>query len=275
MGMNIQNLSLLLKTTDDFELHIIDNNSSDDSWEFIQQLKDPRIKEVKRFPFNKGGAYAFNYVLSQRKPGQAFINVEADVSIYTPNWISNCVQIIDTYPEVGAVGNVRPTFFKERSIEYTEMTRDDVKFWRSLFLLGCCVYYPAKTMDLLGYYNEMILVGDLEITARLAALGNWFGYCLDNQIRYRPPKCSTCDHKGLCKNPDPTDKKNPLHCFDVYNKSYKQRDVTSKMMHRFLNYSKDLTKDTVYCASIHDTESQSKTFYNELLAKWNFNLFEE
>jgi len=124
MGMNVKNLNLLLKTTDDFELHIIDNNSADDSWEFIQQLDDPRIKEKKRFDFNYGGAYAFNYVLSQRKSGQAFTNVEADVSIHTPNWVSNCTRIIDTYPEVGAVGNVRPTFFKERNIDYTEITRD-------------------------------------------------------------------------------------------------------------------------------------------------------
>ena len=39
-GLNARNLNALLKSTDDFELYIIDSNSSDDTWEFIKTLND-------------------------------------------------------------------------------------------------------------------------------------------------------------------------------------------------------------------------------------------
>ena len=47
-GLNARNLNALLKSTDDFELYIIDSNSSDDTWEFIKTLNDKRIKEIKK-----------------------------------------------------------------------------------------------------------------------------------------------------------------------------------------------------------------------------------
>ena len=51
MGLTVRNLNSLLRTTDDFELHIIDNNSQDDTWEYIQSLNDSRIKSRTRFLF--------------------------------------------------------------------------------------------------------------------------------------------------------------------------------------------------------------------------------
>ena len=73
-GLNARNLNALLKSTDDFELYIIDSNSSDDTWEFIKTLNDKRIKEIKKFDLNRGCAYAINYIMSKRKKEQFFFH---------------------------------------------------------------------------------------------------------------------------------------------------------------------------------------------------------
>lgn len=48
MGLTARNLSRLLSLPEDFEMHIIDNNSLDSTWEFIQDLSDPRKRNVFR-----------------------------------------------------------------------------------------------------------------------------------------------------------------------------------------------------------------------------------
>ena len=54
MGLTVRNLTALLKTTDNFELHIVDSNSKDNTWDFIKQLNDPRIKSKVRLQANAG-----------------------------------------------------------------------------------------------------------------------------------------------------------------------------------------------------------------------------
>jgi glycosyltransferase involved in cell wall biosynthesis len=101
MGLTIRNLDALLKTTDDFELNIVDINSNDNTWDFIQSLKDSRIKSITRLPENKGPIYALNYNLARRKPGQYFITIDSDVHLHTPDWISRFMKVFDTFPDVG------------------------------------------------------------------------------------------------------------------------------------------------------------------------------
>ena len=69
LGLTIRNLERLLESKDNFELYIIDNNSTDDTWEYLKSVNDPRIVEKKRFDLNRGIVYAMNYVISHRKEG--------------------------------------------------------------------------------------------------------------------------------------------------------------------------------------------------------------
>jgi GT2 family glycosyltransferase len=55
LGLTARNLNALLNnTTDDFELHIVDNNSQDGTWDYIKSLTDSRIKSKTRFEVNYG-----------------------------------------------------------------------------------------------------------------------------------------------------------------------------------------------------------------------------
>lgn len=85
MGLTARNLSRLLSLPEDFEMHIIGNNSPDSTWKFIQDLSDPRIKSKTRFDVNRGVVYAENYNLAKRKEDQYFVTVDNDVYTYKSN----------------------------------------------------------------------------------------------------------------------------------------------------------------------------------------------
>lgn len=264
MGMTVQNLDLLLKTTDDFELYIVDNCSTDDTWDYLQTVKDPRIKEIKKFDKNYGLIYALNYTISKRKENQPFINVDQDVSIHTPNWIENCENTLKEFPEIGVLGNVRPTYFEERSVKYKELVRNNVKFWRTGHLMGCCMYFPSKTLDQLGYFSEELYLADIELNARMSILGAWVGYCPANLIMYSHADCSVCNHKNSCT--DPKD----LSCFEDYKKGYKHHEFYNKSAKKLREFKRNLTKNTLFCGSIHDSSSQQKYNLEEAIKNFEF-----
>ena len=108
MGLTVRNLNSLLRTTDDFELHIVDNNSQDNTWDYIQSLSDSRIKSRTRFPINFGPIYPINLNLAKRRPDQYFIVLESDVYLYATDWISRFMRVFETFPEVGLLGVPRP-----------------------------------------------------------------------------------------------------------------------------------------------------------------------
>jgi len=267
MGNTVLSIPNLLKSTDDFELHIIDNDSQDDTWNYLQTLKDPRIKEIKKFDKNRGVIYATNYVISKRKPGQSFINIENDVSIFTKNWITNIENMLKEFPEIVLAGNVRPTYFKERHVTYSEIVRNNVKFWRTSHIIGCNMYMPSKTLDVLGYFNEEIYFGDVCLNSRLKKLGGWTGYCPANHILHEEPKCEGCPHGGICS--DPKD----LYCFVDYKKNYKHKKFYKFKLAKAQKYAQTVTRETIYCPSIHDEESQKKARYNKAEAIKNFKYY--
>ena len=104
LGLTARNLHALLKTSDDFELHLLDSNSQDGTWEFIQSLNDRRIKSKTRLPLNQGPIYAVNYNLSKRNPDQYFIAFNSDVLILSSDWITRFMRVFDKFPEVGMLG---------------------------------------------------------------------------------------------------------------------------------------------------------------------------
>src|SRR5690554_5665760 len=104
LGLTARNLKSVLDTPEDFEMHIIDSNSKDDTWEYIQSLKDKRIKSKTKFSVNAGPIYAVNYNLNKRRPKQYFIALESDVFLKTPDWISSFMKVFETCPEAGVLG---------------------------------------------------------------------------------------------------------------------------------------------------------------------------
>jgi hypothetical protein len=185
LGNTAITLPSLLRTFDDFELYLIDNGSKDDTWQFLNDTKDPRIKHRKRFDDNIGCAHALNYGLSFRKEDQDWINYEYDFRIHDKNFVTHFWDVYEDFPEFGGFS---ATSFPEQTkmISTSIMNYPDKLIIRNghrVYLdtiMGFCSFFPYETMNLIGYYDESLCALDIELNQRLnKCLGKKTGYVLD------------------------------------------------------------------------------------------------
>jgi len=281
MGLTVRNLNSLLKTTDDFELYIIDSNSKDDTWQFLQSLKDSRIKSITRLSENKGPIYALNYNLTKRKPGQYFITLDSDVRIYTPDWISRFMRVFDTFADVGLLGvpwaepypkYIPPvTLVKKNGVSYLRLnnTVTSVPF---NFVQGHCQCLRPELIDMIGYWSEECSAGDAEISIRVDKYTPYkAGFVTDIKIdMLQSIPCYECDGKNWCSLD--TGKGT---CFNIHKSKHKNYEFVLKNCWKFIMFFNeiDIGKRSVYCASIHDKKSMENHTYNLQWANDNFNFY--
>lgn len=275
-GTNIKNLRAMLDTTDDFELHIVDNNSQDDTWEFITDLKDERIKSKTRFVYNRGLLYALNYTMTKRKKDQYFITVDSDICVLSKDWITKFMNVMETYPDMGYLGVIKDVehYLKLKNVEPKKLSKNNVELYPySAVWGGCCCMRP-EVIDLVGYWNEETGRADSDMCLRIKEFTPFgLGYVPSIDIDY-PARisCRDCLKKGKC-----TLQKQGCNCFDIHDDKYKHPEFAAKMAYKENSFISDIKagKRTVYCASIHDQLSIDTHYYNEKWAKENFRYFME
>lgn len=283
MGLTVRNLTSLLDTTEDFELHIIDNNSKDSTWDYISSLKDSRIKNRIRFQKNRGPIYALNYNLSRRRPGQYFISLEPDVCIYTKNWIWRFMEVFEKYPEVGLLGVAKGTpytgylppvvYHMKDGIAYLEVkhasTIDPLDFVPEH--LQCI---RPEVIDLIGYWSEESYYGDAEISARIHHYTPYkVGFVTTIEIdQYQEIDCKDCNGVEYCSLDRST-----THCNLPRYRKYSNPLFVAKYFWKNVEFFKELQsgKRSVFCASIHDEKSMEGHVYNSAWAEENFRFYEE
>lgn len=281
MGLTGRNLRSLLRTTDDFELHIIDSNSQDDSWEFIQSLNDSRIKSRIRLPANLGPIYPINLNLTRRRPDQYFIVLESDVYLYSPDWISRFMRVFETFPEVGLLGVPRPIPLPGFEPEVIPMERNGVSYNQLKycevgtirdFVPGHCQCLRPELFNIIGYWCEENGYGDAELSVRInkytpykAGLIGDISIDLTQSI-----PCQSCEVYNMCKLDKIT-----KTCFNIRDSKYKNLSFSTANRWKYIEYFNELDqgKRTVYCASIHDPTSYSSHFYHMDWALENFNYY--
>lgn len=281
MGLTVRNLNSLLRTTDDFELHIIDNNSQDDTWEFLQSLEDRRIKSKIRFPVNAGPIYPMNYNLAHRKPDQYFIVLESDVYLYTPDWITSFMKVFETFPEVGLLGMPRPyplpgyepeVILREKNgISYLELANSEIGTINN-FIPGHCQCLRPELINSIGYWCEENGYGDAELSVRVHKYtpykaGIVTGIPIDMT---QTIPCQSCEGSKWCT----LDKVNNT-CFAIRNSKHKNLPFTQTYRWKYLEFFNELNqgKRTAYCASIHDPESYKTHLYHMDWALENFGFY--
>jgi glycosyltransferase involved in cell wall biosynthesis len=280
MGLTVRNLNALLKTTDDFELNIVDSNSKDDTWDFIQSLSDSRIKSKTRLPENKGPIYALNYNLAKRKPEQYFITLDSDVHIYTPDWISRFMKVFDTFPDVGLLGvpwaepywyipPVKP--IEKNGVSYLQL-RNSVIGTPFAFVQGHCQCLRPELIDKIGYWSEECGAGDAELSIRVNRYTPFkAGFVNDIKIdMHQMIPCDKCKGRKWCK----LNKSNGT-CFNIHMAKHQNNQFVIGNFWKYHMLFKELEegKRSVYCASIHDPESIKNHKYNHKLAQENFNFY--
>ncbi len=225
LGLTIQNLNAILESTDDFEMHIIDNNSKDGTWEFLNSLKDSRIHSVAQMPVNNGQIYAMNLNLLKRRPDQYFITVDNDVYIETKDWISRFMQVFDAFPEVGLLGVPKGSPYPKFFPPVKQNTKDTVSYFELLnigpmkdqhYLPGCCQCLRPELIDQIGFWCEESGFGERELSLRVNEFTSFkVGFVSDIQVRMpQHLTCEACQYKDSCKLNKKTDT-----CFTIYNRN--------------------------------------------------------
>jgi glycosyltransferase involved in cell wall biosynthesis len=283
LGITVRNLKNLLDSEEEFELHIIDCNSKDNSWDFIQSLRDSRIKSKIRFECNCGPIFVRNFALTQRKPDQYFITMDSDTFIKTKNWISRFMEVFEAFPDVGLLGLMRdkpyPRFLPpiiprvSGNVSYLELK--DAEISREMdFVPGHLQCLNPKLIETIGYWSEENGFGDAEISPRIVHYTPFkVGFITTIEIDMTQKiTCNECLGREYCKL-----SRSVNDCFSLSRKLNKNDSFVDKYGWKYIQTFQELQegKRTAYCASIHDPESIKNHLYHADWAYENFNHYIE
>jgi len=272
-GLVARNLTALLKTTDDFQLCIIDNNSTDGTWKFIEKLEDDRILCKKRMELNRGYVYSANYVLHKRAKEQYFISIDSDVCIHTNGWVKKFMTAMETFPEVGLLGTLPDVerYLDSRKLPYNKISVGEVSYYQQRTVWGGCICLRPELFESIGYFNEETGKADYDLWARINNFTDFkMGYISDIHIdSIQKIPCGDCLKKDDCDL-----YKTAITCFDIHNKGYKHKEFTEVMADKHNEFIRSVKsgKRPLYCASIHDEKSLINHYYNRQWAEeiWDF-----
>lgn len=93
--------SVLDQTYDDFELFIVDDASTDNSWEIIQSFHDPRLKALRN-ETNRHSKKQLRKYIREEASGD-IIAIHHSDNIWAPEKLAKQIAILQGHPEIGAV----------------------------------------------------------------------------------------------------------------------------------------------------------------------------
>jgi hypothetical protein len=283
LGLTVRNLSALLRTTDDFELHIIDSNSQDGTPDYLRSLTDSRIRSITALPVNRGPIYPINLNLTRRKPDQYFIVLESDVCLLAPDWITRLMRVFQTFPEVGLLGVPRQSALQVYEPEVIPVMKDGVGYLQlarsevgtiNNFIPGHCQCLRPELFGHIGYWCEENGYGDAELSVRVHNYTPYrAGLTTDIPIDMSQSiSCDTCGGKPWCG----ADRQSET-CFTLLHGKHKNLPFAEANRWKYLQYFSELEAGvrTAYCASIHDPASYASHFYHMDWALENFGFYEK
>ncbi|RQS10342.1 glycosyltransferase [Burkholderia sp. Bp9002] len=187
--------SVIAQTYDSWELIVVDDCSTDDSWSVIQAFRDPRIRAV-RFDENRGACAAYNAALSLAK-GQFVASLDSD-DVFAPEKLAVQVAFLDQHPEIDIcgtyleeiddAGNVVPSencmyapwFNKE-----LDLNSPDCWIWEN-HLCHSGVLMRKSLHDRVGFFREELTYSpDWNFWLRALAGGAKFHVVPEELVQYR------------------------------------------------------------------------------------------
>jgi len=175
--LNATLASLGEQTLTNYELIVVDDGSTDNTWEIIcdHSLKDQRIK-ASRNETNRGLVVTRNRCLNQCSAPLIAI-ADAD-DIFYPQRLSEQARFMEQHPEIGVLGTavdyIDQNGCRQATGEDVYLTDSDIRFF---LMLGPCIVntttmYRREALLGSGGYREGFDVGaeDYELWARLSSL---------------------------------------------------------------------------------------------------------
>ena len=173
-------LSVLNQTFTDFDFIIVDDQSTDGSWEYLQTICDKRIQLVRN-QSNMGLFYNLNYMI--KNSNSPLVKLWAQDDLMGNTCLENIVKFHNKYPEIGFSysdrqlidenGELESYLFKQ--IDLTPEIVDTKLHTRIAFFVGSIAGNIANTtlvrnaLNKVGLFNEeMKIAADFEMWVRLA-----------------------------------------------------------------------------------------------------------
>ncbi|MGN7399537.1 glycosyltransferase [Cytobacillus praedii] len=180
---------------DTYELIIIDNNSVDDTKEWLLKQDDIRVIINKE---NLGFPRGCNQGIEIAK-GENILLLNNDV-IVTENWLSNMVNSLYSEDRIGAVGPVTNSaaYYTAIPVEYSNLNEmhnfaqdfnksDSEKWEERLKLIGYCMLIKRDVVDKIGLLDERFTPGNFEdddYSVRIRQAGYKLLLCKDTFIHH-------------------------------------------------------------------------------------------
>ena len=257
-----KSLTSLLRSSDDFEMHIIDCHSADGTWEYLQSVKDKRIITRARIEMNCGPVYALNVNLTKRQKGQFVFSIDSNIIMQTPDWISRMMDVFELHDRIGLLGPLTDST-PARSVR--SLINSDVEFLRirnvvpnidENFVPFSCMALSPALLDEIGYLSEENYYGDKELSYRVVNFTRFkAGFVPNIHLIEQEPPVDT--HPELVKK---------LNQFETL------RNLNRWKMEETLT---DLHNGTrpIYCASLSDIHSMKNHVFNQAWATQNIGYF--
>jgi len=179
---------------------VVDNNSTDGTKEYLQDLrKSEVIGNALLLDENIGYAKGANLCWLQEPDAEYCVKCDNDIVIQKKGWLTKMVRVADAIPSIGALGyNVEPIsypIFKINGVRCRLKPRSNVG--------GGCVMIPKRTAQLLGFWcEEYGLYGseDTDYGYRISLAGLLNAYMVDENMAFHLPA-----GKASVKNRDTLD----------------------------------------------------------------------
>jgi len=185
--------SALNQTFTDFELIILDDGSSDNSWDLINQYADSRIKTYRNL-VNIGGALGINKTISEVAMGE-YIAIHHSDDVWEHNKLEKQVAFLDVHPEIGAVftnalavgEDSSPLIDKGQfySKIFDQPNRTRHEWLRFFFSHGNALCHPSVLIRKVCYENCGLYPYGL---AQLGDFDMWMRLCLKYEIYVLPER---------------------------------------------------------------------------------------
>ncbi len=174
----------------DYELIVVDNGSTDETFEYFKSLPKKRIVRLEE---NQGPGHGFNEGIKASR-GKYVAGVCNDF-IFTKNWLSNLVKCAESDEGIGYISpgasyisnvqqiNLNFSNIDEMQVEAEKYNISDPKKWEErVRLMPNVLFIKREVLDIVGLYDPAFYYGEFaddDISFRIRRAGYKLIYCGD------------------------------------------------------------------------------------------------
>lgn len=214
--LNYNNKDVIMRLVDtllkynsryNYEIIVVDNQSSDGSYELLESKYKEKIKLVRN---TKNGCSSGRNLGVENAKGDYILFLDSDEWILNSYWLDNYIYLIDNYPEIGAVAWNAGWFnskgkalkvvdgFEFRYLPPAAIARKDIGYLATCgFIMKKSLFHKIKGFDL-KYDPTCYEDTDLSLKIRHAGKEIYYSSCLGvGHLPHQTTKSGTATHTKL------------------------------------------------------------------------------